>query len=123
MKPIRSTFVPELDVTQSAALMAELEATLARRSGHCKKFETHISVVLLAGDNAYKFKKPVNLGFLDFSTRALRRFYCEREVALNQRYASNLDWGVLPLVCGSHGLLFDDVGEALAGVPEHRQVR
>ncbi len=41
--------------------------------------QTHISCVLLAGDYAYKIKKPVNLGFLDFSTLAARKRYCEEE--------------------------------------------
>ena len=49
--------------------------------------QTHISCVLLAGDFAYKIKKPVNLGFLDFSTLAARRFFCEEELRLNRRTA------------------------------------
>ena len=52
--------------------------------------ETHISVVLLAGCYAYKIKKPVDLGFLDFSTLELRRKYCFEELRLNQRLAPNL---------------------------------
>jgi len=47
--------------------------------------ETHISWVLLAGEYAYKIKKPVNLGFLDFSTLDQRRFCCEEELRLNRR--------------------------------------
>ncbi len=49
--------------------------------------ETHISWVLLTGTYAYKIKKPVNLGFLDFSTLEKRRFYCEEELRLNRRFA------------------------------------
>ncbi|MTW21672.1 AAA family ATPase [Allochromatium palmeri] len=52
--------------------------------------ETHISHVLLAGDSAYKFKKPLNLGFLDFSTLERRRFCCEEELRLNRRLAPDL---------------------------------
>ena len=52
--------------------------------------ETHISWVILTGDYAYKIKKPVNFGFLDFSTLALRRKYCLEEVRLNARYAADL---------------------------------
>ena len=52
--------------------------------------QTHISCILLAGDHAYKIKKPVNLGFLDFSTLAARRFYCEEELRLNRRTAPGL---------------------------------
>ncbi len=59
--------------------------------------ETHISYVLLTGPCAYKFKKPVDLGFLDFSTLAKRKFYCEEEVRLNRRLAPRLYVGVTPI--------------------------
>jgi uncharacterized protein len=59
--------------------------------------ETHISWVLLAGDYAYKVKKPVNLGFLDFSTLEARRFYCEQELRLNLRTAPQLYLSVIPI--------------------------
>jgi aminoglycoside phosphotransferase family enzyme len=49
--------------------------------------ETHISHVFLAGDYAYKLKKPLNLGFLDFSTLERRRFCCHEELRLNGRLA------------------------------------
>ena len=52
--------------------------------------ETHISWVLLTGPYAYKIKKPVNFGFLDFSTLEKRRFYCEEELRLNRRLAPQL---------------------------------
>src|SRR5687768_11843458 len=52
--------------------------------------ETHISWVFLAGPYAYKVKKPVALGFLDFSTLEARRRYCEEELALNRRFAPGL---------------------------------
>ena len=52
--------------------------------------ETHISHVLLAGDYAYKIKKPVDLGFLDFTTLAARKFYCAEELRLNRRFAPKL---------------------------------
>ncbi len=52
--------------------------------------QTHISWVLLAGDYAYKIKKPVRLPFLDFSTLALRRASCLDELRLNRRFAPDL---------------------------------
>jgi hypothetical protein len=52
--------------------------------------ETHISWVILTGDYAYKIKKPVDLGFLDFSTVEKRRTCCEAEVRLNQRMAPTI---------------------------------
>ncbi len=52
--------------------------------------ETHISWVILTGSYAYKIKKPVNLGFLDFTTLAARRHYCDEELRLNRRLAPDL---------------------------------
>jgi len=52
--------------------------------------ETHISYVLLTGKHAYKLKKAVDLGFLDFTTLASRRFFCEQELRLNRRLAPEL---------------------------------
>jgi aminoglycoside phosphotransferase family enzyme len=52
--------------------------------------QTHISFVLLAGDFVYKWKKPVNFGFLDFSTLDKRKYYCEQELMLNRRLCPDL---------------------------------
>jgi hypothetical protein len=52
--------------------------------------ETHISWIFLAGDFAYKLKKPVDFGFLDFSTLAKRHFFCMEELRINQRFAPQL---------------------------------
>jgi len=59
--------------------------------------QTHISHVLLAGDYAYKIKKPVNLGFLDFTSLARRKYYCEEELRLNGRLAPELYLDYLPI--------------------------
>jgi len=59
--------------------------------------QTHISDILLTGRYAYKLKKPVDLGFLDFSTLAARRFYCEEELRLNRRLAPELYLDVMPI--------------------------
>jgi len=56
--------------------------------------ETHAAVVFLVGDRAYKMKKPVDLGFLDFSTEPARLAACRREVALNRRLAPDVYLGV-----------------------------
>jgi aminoglycoside phosphotransferase family enzyme/predicted kinase len=59
--------------------------------------ETHISWVLLTERFAYKLKKPVRLPFVDFSTLALRKFFCDEEVRLNRRLAPALYLDVLPV--------------------------
>lgn len=59
--------------------------------------ETHISWVFLAGDYAYKLKKPVNFGFLDYTSLEQRRHFCELELQLNQRMAAEIYLEVVPL--------------------------
>ena len=59
--------------------------------------ETHISWVILSGDFAYKIKKPVSLGFLDFSTLERRRHFCQEELRLNRRTAPELYLDVVPI--------------------------
>lgn len=75
--------------------------------------ETHISWVLLAGAYAYKVKKPVRLSFLDFSTLAARRRYCEEELRLNRRTAPELYLAVVPIVATACGLRIEASGEAI----------
>jgi aminoglycoside phosphotransferase family enzyme/predicted kinase len=65
--------------------------------GRFTLLQTHISYILLTGPYAYKIKKPVNLGFLDFSSLDRRRFYCEEEVRLNRRLSPELYLGVVPI--------------------------
>lgn len=62
--------------------------------------QTHISTVFLAGDFAYKVKKPVDLGFVDFTTLGKRRYFCEEEVRLNRRLAPAVYLGVVPVTRG-----------------------
>nr|WP_298147931.1 bifunctional aminoglycoside phosphotransferase/ATP-binding protein [uncultured Pseudomonas sp.] len=62
--------------------------------------ETHISWVILTGPYAYKIKKPVNFGFLDFTELSAREHFCQEELRLNQRLAPDLYLEVLP-ICGS----------------------
>jgi hypothetical protein len=65
--------------------------------GSVEVIQTHISVVFLTGGRVYKLKKPVNFGFLDFSTLELREHYCRREVELNRRLAPWVYLGVEPV--------------------------
>jgi len=60
--------------------------------------QTHASFVLLTGDYTYKIKKPVNFGFLDYSTLEKRQHFCNEELLLNQRTAPEIYLEVLPIV-------------------------
>lgn len=59
--------------------------------------ETHISWVLLSSPFVYKIKKPVQFDFLDFSSLEKRKYYCERELLLNQRFSKDMYLSVLPI--------------------------
>lgn len=63
-----------------------------------QRIDTHISSLLLAGDTVWKLKKPLSLGFLDFSSPADRRHFCEEELRLNRRTAPQLYLGVQPVL-------------------------
>jgi hypothetical protein len=62
-----------------------------------KIIQTHISYVVLTGKYAYKIKKPVNFGFLDFSTLEKRKYYCQQELKLNKRLCPDIYLEVLPI--------------------------
>ncbi len=73
-----------------------------------ERCDTHASWVFLAGTWAYKVKKPVKLGFLDYSTIALRRAACREEVRINRELAGDLYEGVCAVVRSDRGLALGD---------------
>ncbi len=83
--------------------------------------ETHISWVLLAGEFAYKIKKPVDFGFLDFSELQLRKHFCEEEIRLNQRTAPELYLKVLALTGSPTSPAFEGSGPAVEYVVKMRR--
>jgi len=86
-------------------LLAALQqpATYSHPAGEIVHLETYISHVFLAGDYAYKLKKPVDFGFLDFTTAEKRRAACAEEVRLNARLAPDIYLGVVPVCQGATG--------------------
>jgi hypothetical protein len=76
--------------------------------------DTHISAVFLTGSWAYKVKKPVDFGFLDFRTLSARRHFCEREVALNRRFTRDIYQGLVAVRRDASGrLTLDGAGETV----------
>ncbi len=90
--------------------------------------ETHISYVFLAGPYAYKVKKPVNFGFLDYSTLERRRHFCEEEVRLNQELCPDTHLGVVPITRSAEGFVVGGSGEVveyavlMRRLPENRML-
>jgi uncharacterized protein len=84
--------VESMDYAAQADLIAALHENLLTTLSVKKVqlIETHISWLLLAGKYAYKIKKAVNFGFLDFSSLTLRQYYCAEEIRLNRRFAPSI---------------------------------
>lgn len=91
---------------------AVLARALAAMLG-AELIETHISWVVLAGDTAYKIKKPVRLPFVDYSTLAARRHFCEEELRLNRRLAPSVYLGVSAITGTLQRPEFDGDAEAI----------
>ncbi len=90
-------------------------ASLPDASRHVSIVQTHISTVIVADEYVYKIKKPVDFGFLDFSSLSKRRYYCHQEVKLNQRLAPDVYLGVLAVLPGDGGYRMErDEGQAKA---------
>lgn len=75
--------------------------------------ETHISWVILTGEYVYKIKKPVNLGFLDFSTLVNRHHYCNEELRINSRLAPQLYLAVVTITGTIEKPVINGAGDAL----------
>ena len=85
--------------------------------------ETHISWVLLTGDYVYKVKKPVNFGFLDFSTLAQREHFCREEVRLNRRIAPDLYLDVIAVTGSEDAPTLGGEGPTIEYMVKTRQFR
>ncbi|WP_044874109.1 AAA family ATPase [Pseudomonas sp. LFM046] len=83
--------------------------------------ETHISWVLLTGSYVYKIKKPVNFGFLDFTSLDSRRHFCGEELRLNQRLTRDLYLEVLPITGSPEAPQIGGEGPAIEYVLKMRQ--
>ncbi len=93
-----------------------------RSAGPIEVHQTHISAVFLAGGFAYKIKKPVALGFLDYSTIERRRHFCEEEVRLNRRLAPEVYLGVVPIVRRGGELRVEGTGDPVEWAVKMRRL-
>jgi len=75
--------------------------------------QTQMSFVLLTDDYVYKVKKPVNLGYLDYTTLDKRQFYCHREIELNRRLCSDVYLGVVSITRDKDNILVEGKGETI----------
>lgn len=106
-----------MSTTNSHATISKLVAFLESPASYphrpttVRSTETHISWVFFAAPFVFKVKKPVNFGFLDFSSLEQRRHFCQREVELNRRLAPDIYCGVLPIYKKEESFAFEANGE------------
>ncbi len=108
---------------QSEAMIQGLlrPAVYSHETDSIRLIETHCAWVVLTGQYVYKVKKPVNFGFLDFSTLEKRHFYCEEEVRLNRRFAPDIYLDVVTITGTPACPQLDGDGEILDYAVRMRQ--
>jgi aminoglycoside phosphotransferase family enzyme len=84
--------------------------------------QTQMSFVFLTGEYVYKIKKPVNLGYLDYTTLEKRHFFCQQELELNRRLCPDAYLAVVPIVEENDGLRMEGQGEAIEYAVKMRQL-
>ncbi len=97
-------------------------SSYAHRPTAVEIIETHMSYVFLAGERAYKMKKPVRYPFLDFSTIKARERNCREELRLNRRLSRDVYLGVRPLTAAHGGLSLAGDGEIVDWLVEMRRL-
>ncbi len=99
---------------------AMLVRVLAKQLG-AKVCETHISSVIVAHGHAWKIKKPLDLGFLDFSTLEKRRHYCHEEIRLNSRLAADVYQKVVAISGSADAPQLEGEGDAIEYAVQMRE--
>jgi len=87
-----------------------------------KFVETHISLLCLTGNHVYKLKKPVDFGFLDFTSLEKRKFFCEEEVRLNRRLSPALYLGVVKITKEGERIHLEGKGEPVEYAVKMKQI-
>lgn len=104
-----------------------VEALLESRAyphkpGKVELVQTQMSLIYLTGEYVYKIKKPVNLGYLDYTTLEKRHFFCRQELELNRRLCPDAYLAVVPVVKQDGELRVEAQGEAIEYAVKMRQL-
>jgi aminoglycoside phosphotransferase family enzyme/predicted kinase len=91
-------------------------------TGKVKLVQTQMSFVFLTDNHVYKVKKPVNLGYLDYTTLEKRRFYCHKEVELNRRLCPDVYLGVVPITQKQNSFFIAGQGKAIEYAVQMRRL-
>ena len=92
----------------------ESPSSYPHRPAEVCRIETHISWVFIASPFVFKAKKPVDLGFLDFTTMEQRHYFCRRELELNRRLCPEIYLSVMPIYESEGRFSFDDENGEIA---------
>jgi aminoglycoside phosphotransferase family enzyme len=87
-----------------------------------KFIETHISLLFLTGNHVYKLKKPVNFGFLDFTSLEKRKFFCEQEIRLNRRLSPAIYLGVVSITREGDRIHLEGTGDPVEYAVKMKQI-
>ncbi len=112
----QSLMLPEM-----AQALLEPEA-YPEAPGKIELVQTQMSFLFLTDDYVYKVKKPVNLGYLDYTTKEKRQFYCQREVELNRRLCPEVYLGVVPITRDRSAILVEGRGEVIEHAVKMRRL-
>ncbi len=84
--------------------------------------QTQMSFLFLTGDYVYKIKKPVDLGYLDYTTLEKRRFFCQQEIELNRRLCPEIYLEVVPIVSSQGQIRLGGEGQAIEYAVKMKQL-
>ncbi len=96
--------------------------TYPDRPPFIKFVETHISLLFLTGNHVYKIKKPVDFGFLNFTSLEKRKFFCEQEVKLNRRLSPAIYLGVVRITQEGERIHLEGEGEPVEYAVKMKQI-
>jgi hypothetical protein len=113
-----------LDATNSPPLVRALGGpdAYSHRTSGVRTEETHVSYLFFTGEFAYKIKKPVDYGFLDFTTLEKRRHFCQREVELNSRLSPDIYLGVVEVRMSNGSYTIEGAGTTVEYAVKMRQL-
>lgn len=105
-KPIPVVSAPAIDYSELLHFLQQPES-YPHQPDSVDHIQTHISHVFIAPPYVYKVKKPLDVGFLDYSNLDQRKYYCDREVELNRRLCAEIYLSVLPISYTNGTFVFD----------------
>lgn len=96
--------------------------TYAHHPQKVELVQTQMSFLFLTGDYVYKVKKPVDLGYLDYTTLEKRRFFCQQEIKLNRRLCPDIYLEVVPIISRQGQISLGGEGEIIEYAVKMKQL-